>query len=47
MFPPSARERLVRNSGMPRAAIAAGFVDDVVALDDLPARIRGAAGWKA
>lgn len=31
--------------GMPRAAVAAGVVDEVVPLGDLPARICAAAGW--
>ncbi len=32
--------------GMPRAAIAAGVADEVIALADLPARICEAVGWK-
>lgn len=31
--------------GMPRAAIAAGIVDEIVSLDDLPKRICAAVGW--
>lgn len=31
---------------MPRAAIAAGVVDVVVALDDMPAHICEVVGWK-
>lgn len=32
--------------GMPRAAVAAGVVDEVVALEDVPRRICEVAGWK-